>query len=79
MARWFNPLLFFGVAGYVWWFNGTHDDRTLTLPFIEAFVGNDRRAMGDASWKVAAAIGAIFLVWGVVGAIRERRQAAPTR
>ncbi len=74
MSRFLVPLIFFAAAGFVWHYNGTHENGYLLLPFLEVvpdFAG-DYEAQAAWSWRVIAGIGVTDLVLSIIRDIRNR-------
>jgi hypothetical protein len=72
--RWLTPLLFFGVAGFVWNYNATHESTKLLFPFIQAFSSGTPERLGALSWMLFVGIGALFTLLAIARTLRERRQ-----
>ena len=74
MLRYLWPLVFFGTAGYVWHYNGSHGGKKLLFPFLDTIMpslANDPDQMGMISVGIIAALGAVLLVWTVVEHVRQ--------
>lgn len=81
MSRYLAPVVLFGAAFYVWHFNGTHDNQYLLLPFLDLVpaLQGDVEAQAEWSWKGAAGLGALMLVWTLISdaRARSRRKSIP--
>jgi hypothetical protein len=80
MLRYLVPLLLFGAAGYVWYYNSTHvGESMMLLPFLDlvpAFEG-DFPKQAEWSWRILAGIGGILLLitFGVDLTSKKRERA----
>lgn len=61
-ARWLTPILFLAAAAWVSVHNGAGGPTVLTLPFMDAFVGPDPRAQGEATVLALVAVGLVSLI-----------------
>jgi hypothetical protein len=75
MTRWTNPLIFFGAAVRVAWYNASHEGSQLLFPFTEKLTDGDVTRAGALSWMLFAAIGALLACWAIVATIRDHRAA----
>jgi len=79
MLRYVWPLIFFGVAGWVWQYNHSHTDRKILFPFVDAIVpstAGDPAAMGEVSVYLIVVCAVLVTVSTVVGHVRDRRRQA---
>lgn len=74
--RYFVPVVFFAAAAYVWWFNDTHTNEWLLVPFLDAIdsLRGDRDAQALWSWRILAGLGVLLLVWTIFGDLRSKNQ-----
>ena len=76
MLRYVWPLLFFGAAGWVWQYNGSHSDRKVVFPFVDVIVpsaAGDPQRMGEISAYIVAGLGVILLGFTILDHVRARR------
>ncbi|MBX3274205.1 MAG: hypothetical protein KF729_28315 [Sandaracinaceae bacterium] len=73
--RYLVPVLLFGVAGFVWHYNGTHEDSWLLFPLLDLIppLAGDRDAQAQWSWRIFAGLGALVLIANVLGDLRRAR------
>jgi hypothetical protein len=80
--RWLWPLLFFGVTGWVAFYNDHHDDRKIIVPFVESLfpdLHGNPAGMGERSVEVLFGLSVLvllFTIWEQVRAVLRRREAA---
>ena len=74
IRRWFNPVLFFGAAGYLRYYHATHSDSALLFPFVEHLVGPDLEAQKQASFFLLIGVGLITTGVAVYDTLRARPQ-----
>ncbi len=77
--RFLTPVVFACAAAYVGWFNATHGDRALILPFLDVLdpsVVGDPAAEGALTVKVLAGLAVVFCAWEL-GRAALRRRAPP--
>lgn len=78
--RFITPLIFFGAAGYVWWYNQNHLDRivmAVVIDLIAPATKGDPFAQGRLTVYLLAAVGGLFLVRDVIWYLRENRGVRP--
>lgn len=80
--RYLVPLFFFGVAAFVWNYNGTHEDSWVLFPFLDMVpaLADDLDAQAEWTWRLFAGLGGLFLVGTIFGDIRKamKKKSVPT-
>ena len=81
--RYLVPLIFFAAAGFVWHYNGTHEDSWVLFPFLDLIpaLADDLDAQAEGTWRLFVGIGALLLVWTIGGDVRKamrKKKPVPT-
>ncbi len=77
--RYLTPTLLIGTGAFVLWYNGSHGQSVIMLPFLSAIfpsLGTDPAAQGDVTAVLFFVLGGIFLVSAIVAQLRARRDRA---
>jgi hypothetical protein len=79
MTRFIVPILMYGTAGYLYWYNANHHDRKVLFPFLDwvpAYKGNIE-VQATASFAILCAIATAMLAWAMVDYVRALRRNPP--
>ena len=77
--RYLTPTLLIGTGAFVLWYNGSHGQSVIMLPFLASVfpsLAADPAAQGDMSAALFFALGGIFLVSALIAQLRTRKHRA---
>lgn len=75
-VRYLPPIVFFVTSMVVHYLNTSRSDRVILFPMMDTLfpsTAGDLAAQGAASVQVLLAVGALTLVFAIVGTMRDRR------